>query len=115
MRICDFDLSNMVLINSAPVSTPLLLTPVGSAEFMAPEVVETFLGDAFSYDKKCDLWSLGVTLYMMLCGAPPFTGGCGAKCGWDRGGECRKCKVHVCGFLVLSKEACQIVYFQEST
>ncbi len=105
----------MVLINSAPVSTPLLLTPVGSAEFMAPEVVETFLGDAFSYDKKCDLWSLGVTLYMMLCGAPPFTGGCGAKCGWDRGGECRKCKVHVCGFLVLLKEACQIVYFQEST
>lgn len=35
---------------------------VGSAEFMAPEVVEMFTGDAFAYDKKCDLWSLGVTL-----------------------------------------------------
>ena len=29
---------------------------------MAPEVVEMFTGEAFAYDKKCDLWSLGVTL-----------------------------------------------------
>ena len=39
-----------------------VLLQVGSAEFMAPEVVEMFTGDAFAYDKKCDLWSLGVTL-----------------------------------------------------
>ena len=42
--------------------TWLYLLQVGSAEFMAPEVVEMFTGDAFAYDKKCDLWSLGVTL-----------------------------------------------------
>lgn len=40
----------------------LYILQVGSAEFMAPEVVEMFTGDAFAYDKKCDLWSLGVTL-----------------------------------------------------
>ena len=39
--------------------TPQLLTPVGSLEYMAPEVVDAWLGDQRSYDKKCDLWSLG--------------------------------------------------------
>ena len=33
---------------------------------MAPEVVEMFTGDAFAYDKKCDLWSLGVTLWVTV-------------------------------------------------
>lgn len=71
----------------------MLHTPVGSAEFMAPEVVDTFLGEEFSYNKKCDLWSLGVVLYMMLSGRPPFNGRCGQECGWDRGENCPQCQV----------------------
>ena len=68
VRICDFDLSSMVVNPATPTKTPVLYTPVGSAEFMAPEVVETFTGDAFSYDKKCDLWSLGVrTQAQVIC------------------------------------------------
>ena len=36
---------------------------------MAPEVVESLVGvEANSYDKRCDLWSLGVIMYMLLCG-----------------------------------------------
>jgi MAP kinase interacting serine/threonine kinase len=92
VRICDFDLSSMVVNPATPTKTPVLFTPVGSAEFMAPEVVETFRGDVFSYDKKCDLWSLGVMLYMMLSGRPPFSGQCGGNCGWQRGEECSKCQ-----------------------
>jgi len=75
------------------VTTPELLTPVGSVEFMAPEVVESLVGvEANSYDKRCDLWSLGVIMYMLLCGYPPFYGNCSADCGWERGEACRVCQ-----------------------
>lgn len=52
VKICDFDLGSVVLDDESPVSTPELLTPVGSAEFMAPEVVKAFTGPASPYDKK---------------------------------------------------------------
>ena len=26
------------------------------------------------FDRPCDMWSLGVLCYLMLCGYPPFTG-----------------------------------------
>ncbi|KAK7789530.1 hypothetical protein R5R35_000834 [Gryllus longicercus] len=95
VKICDFDLSSGIKFNAnltSPLATPQLLTPVGSAEFMAPEVVEAFVGETSWYDKRCDLWSLGVIMYILLCGYPPFYGSCGSDCGWERGENCHACQ-----------------------
>lgn len=59
---------------------------------MAPEVVTLFEGEANSYDKRCDLWSLGVIAYILLCGYPPFSGNCEEDCGWNRGENCQNCQ-----------------------
>ncbi|XP_014662441.1 PREDICTED: MAP kinase-interacting serine/threonine-protein kinase 1-like isoform X2 [Priapulus caudatus] len=75
-----------------PCPTPELISPVGSPEFMAPEVVEAFIGEATTYDKRCDMWSLGVIMYIMLCGYPPFYGKCGSDCGWESGKACEDCQ-----------------------
>jgi serine/threonine protein kinase len=95
IKICDFDLGSGIKFTSDftdEACTPQLLTPVGSAEFMAPEVVELFVGEANYYDKRCDLWSLGVIAYILLCGYPPFSGNCEQECGWNRGENCRSCQ-----------------------
>ena len=52
----------LVIVIFSSMNFVCLLLQVGSAEYMAPEVVEAFQGDAPAYDKKCDLWSLGVIL-----------------------------------------------------
>jgi len=39
---------------------------LGTAYYIAPEVIKK------SYNEKCDLWSCGVIMYILLSGEPPF-------------------------------------------
>ncbi|CAB4056147.1 MKNK [Lepeophtheirus salmonis] len=105
VKLCDFDLCSSVIPS---VSTPRLTSPVGSAEYMAPEVVNAFIyssldeyeyyeeymdDDELYYDKNCDLWSLGVLTYILITGIMPFRGSCNDDmCDWDSGGECAECQ-----------------------
>jgi serine/threonine-protein kinase SRK2 len=62
LKICDFGYSKSSLLHSQPKST------VGTPAYIAPEVLSKK-----EYDGKvADVWSCGVTLYVMLVGAYPF-------------------------------------------
>ncbi|KAF3781784.1 Serine/threonine-protein kinase [Nymphaea thermarum] len=62
LKICDFGYSKSSVLHSQPKST------VGTPAYIAPEVLLNK-----EYDGKiADVWSCGVTLYVMLVGAYPF-------------------------------------------
>ncbi|EFJ33556.1 hypothetical protein SELMODRAFT_167058 [Selaginella moellendorffii] len=62
LKICDFGYSKSALLHSQPKST------VGTPAYIAPEVLSRK-----EYDGKLsDVWSCGVTLYVMLVGSYPF-------------------------------------------
>ncbi|KAJ7944391.1 Protein kinase superfamily protein [Quillaja saponaria] len=62
LKICDFGYSKSSVLHSQPKST------VGTPAYIAPEVFSRQ-----EYDGKiADVWSCGVTLYVMLVGGYPF-------------------------------------------
>ena len=62
IKMIDFGLSRKLK------EEELMSTPKGTPYYIAPEV----LGG--SYNTLCDNWSMGVLLYILLCGKPPFPG-----------------------------------------
>eukprot|EP01088_Endostelium_zonatum_P015830 TRINITY_DN403_c0_g1_i1.p1 TRINITY_DN403_c0_g1~~TRINITY_DN403_c0_g1_i1.p1 ORF type:complete len:297 (-),score=73.67 TRINITY_DN403_c0_g1_i1:130-1020(-) len=61
IKIADFGLSKILGPDS------MMQTACGTPIYVAPEVLK---GEG--YDKEVDLWSVGVIMYILLCGFPPF-------------------------------------------
>ncbi len=62
IKVIDFGLSQT--LNTKKI----LSSKVGTAYYVSPEIL------AGKYTEKCDIWSTGVILYVLLSGEPPFNG-----------------------------------------
>ena len=63
IKLIDFGMSKIV-----PSSNALMNTKLGTPYYVSPEVLDG------KYDKRCDLWSIGVITFVCICGEPPFVG-----------------------------------------
>ena len=61
LKLADFGLATMLNPNQ------LMTVACGTPGYVAPEIL---CGTA--YGKEVDIWSVGVILYILLCGFPPF-------------------------------------------
>jgi len=63
VMLTDFGLARQV-----PTDGSLMSEACGSPAYAAPEILA---GEGYS-GTACDMWSVGVIVYMLLCGYPPF-------------------------------------------
>jgi calcium-dependent protein kinase len=63
VKIIDFGLSR-----HDDTDLGIMQTKVGTPYYVAPEVLRR------EYTNMCDIWSIGVITYILLCGYPPFYG-----------------------------------------
>ena len=68
VKVLDFGLAHLTEGSGEPELTQIGQR-LGQPEYMAPEYVEEFTLDA-----RTDLYVLGVMVFEMLCGQPPFVG-----------------------------------------
>ncbi|XP_069891351.1 serine/threonine-protein kinase 33 isoform X4 [Dipodomys merriami] len=64
IKVTDFGLA---VKKHGSRSEGMMQTTCGTPIYMAPEVI-----NAHDYSQQCDIWSIGVIMYLLLCGEPPF-------------------------------------------
>eukprot|EP00484_Ammonia_sp_Unknown_P030727 CAMPEP_0197048818 /NCGR_PEP_ID=MMETSP1384-20130603/24070_1 /TAXON_ID=29189 /ORGANISM="Ammonia sp." /LENGTH=551 /DNA_ID=CAMNT_0042481011 /DNA_START=28 /DNA_END=1683 /DNA_ORIENTATION=- len=67
VKIADFGISK--LFDANHMQQQQMSTVVGTISYTAPEVLSRK-----AYDYTVDYWSIGVIMYILLCGYPPFYG-----------------------------------------
>jgi len=71
LKLIDFGLSHC----ANPDGILRMKSVVGTPYYIAPEVLKADIKrGGKTYNEQCDVWSLGVLLYMLLTGSPPFSG-----------------------------------------
>lgn len=65
VKLADFGLAKIIGEES------FTATLCGTPSYVAPEILEQ--GNRRRYTRAVDVWSLGVVLYICLCGFPPFS------------------------------------------
>lgn len=63
IKLIDFGLSKLFSRSNNNMNSI-----VGTIYYMSPEIISGL------YNEKCDVWSAGVILHILLCGKPPFYG-----------------------------------------
>lgn len=80
LKMCDFGF--------AKIDNNDLATPQFTPYYASPQVLEAqkrYKRDkTYTYSKSCDIWSLGVIIYIMLGGYPPFYPAQAARKGIDK-------------------------------
>ena len=106
-KLCDFNLASL---------QQHMYEFKGSLDYMAPEVAVNHRCRV-AYDKKSDMWSLGIVMYMMLFKVKPLYGYCHKPdCNTNRKrmGYCRECDLQTCEAIIKGEFSFPPVYAASS-
>eukprot|EP00638_Chattonella_subsalsa_P005236 CAMPEP_0117758148 /NCGR_PEP_ID=MMETSP0947-20121206/15196_1 /TAXON_ID=44440 /ORGANISM="Chattonella subsalsa, Strain CCMP2191" /LENGTH=407 /DNA_ID=CAMNT_0005578261 /DNA_START=646 /DNA_END=1869 /DNA_ORIENTATION=+ len=64
IKVIDFGLASF----NETGSNNMMQSFVGTTYFLDPEIIQQ------KFTSKCDIWAVGIIMYILLCGYPPFMG-----------------------------------------